>query len=330
MTVFGTSAKYIDALAKLGLEADATRIGSTSVKTMASTGSPLVAGELRLRLQQHQAGPAACRRSPAAPTSSPASCSAARCCRCIAARSSAAGSGMKVEVYDDEGKPVRGEKGELVCTAPFPSMPIGFWNDPDGQQVPRRLLRALSRRLVPRRLHGADRARRRDHLRPLRRGAQSRRRAHRHRRDLPPGRAAERSGGEPGHRPGLGQRRARRAVRAPARRAARSTRRSTKKIKAQIRSNTTPRHVPAKIMQVADIPRTKSGKIVELAVRNVVARPAGQEQRGAGESRGAGAVPESRGLERSGFLQDTITALVSPGAPLHPIAVSVLPAHRSL
>src|SRR5258706_6648834 len=43
-----------------------------------------------------------------------------------------------------------------------------------------------------------------------------------------------------------------------------------KKIKDQIRGNTTPRHVPAKVVQVADIPRTKSGKIVELAVRNVV------------------------------------------------------------
>ncbi len=42
------------------------------------------------------------------------------------------------------------------------------------------------------------------------------------------------------------------------------------KIKQQIRRNTTPRHVPAKIIQVADIPRTKSGKIVELAVRKVV------------------------------------------------------------
>jgi acetoacetyl-CoA synthetase len=41
-------------------------------------------------------------------------------------------------------------------------------------------------------------------------------------------------------------------------------------IKTRIKSNTTPRHVPAKILQVADIPRTKSGKIVELAVRNVV------------------------------------------------------------
>ena len=42
------------------------------------------------------------------------------------------------------------------------------------------------------------------------------------------------------------------------------------RIKARIRENTTPRHVPAKVLQVADIPRTKSGKIVELAVRNVV------------------------------------------------------------
>ena len=42
------------------------------------------------------------------------------------------------------------------------------------------------------------------------------------------------------------------------------------RIARQIRANTTPRHVPAKIVQVQDIPRTKSGKIVELAVRNVV------------------------------------------------------------
>jgi acetoacetyl-CoA synthetase len=42
------------------------------------------------------------------------------------------------------------------------------------------------------------------------------------------------------------------------------------KIRGRIRANTTPRHVPAKVVQVADIPRTKSGKIVELAVRNVV------------------------------------------------------------
>jgi acetoacetyl-CoA synthetase len=42
------------------------------------------------------------------------------------------------------------------------------------------------------------------------------------------------------------------------------------KIKKRVRDNTTPRHVPAKVLQVGDIPRTKSGKIVELAVRHVV------------------------------------------------------------
>src|SRR5690606_22715045 len=40
--------------------------------------------------------------------------------------------GMAVEVFDDKARPLRGEKGELVCTRPFPSMPVGFWNDPDG------------------------------------------------------------------------------------------------------------------------------------------------------------------------------------------------------
>ena len=74
----------------------------------------------------------ACRRSRAAPTSSPASRSAARRARSGAASCSAAASGCDVDVYDESGRPVAGEKGELVCTAPFPSMPIGFWNDPDG------------------------------------------------------------------------------------------------------------------------------------------------------------------------------------------------------
>lgn len=41
------------------------------------------------------------------------------------------GLGMKVETFDDEGKSILGQKGELVCTAPFPSMPIYFWDDPE-------------------------------------------------------------------------------------------------------------------------------------------------------------------------------------------------------
>ena len=44
------------------------------------------------------------------------------------------GLGMNVEVWNDEGRPVVGEKGELVSAAPFPSMPVEFWNDPEGQK----------------------------------------------------------------------------------------------------------------------------------------------------------------------------------------------------
>ena len=78
---------------------------------------------------------------------------------------------------------------------------------------------------------------------------------------------------EPRHRPGhreTAARRAHRAVRAAAPKASRSTTRSRSKIRAQIRANASPHHVPKKIIQVADIPRTISGKITELAVRDVV------------------------------------------------------------
>ena len=71
------------------------------------------------------------------------------------------------------------------------------------------------------------------------------------------------------------------------------------RIKKRIRDNTTPRHVPAKVLQVADIPRTQSGKIVELAVRERRARPAGEEPRGARQSRGAGAFSRASGAART-------------------------------
>ena len=170
-------------------------------------------------------------RSRAAPTSSPASCSAIRPCRCGAARSRRRGLGMAVEVFDDDGRPVARREGRAGLHGAVPVDAGRLLERPRRQQVPRRLLRALPGRLVPRRLRRADRARRRDHLRPLRRGAQPGRRAHRHRRDLPPGRAARRGGRGARDRPGLGGRRARRAVRAPARRRWRSTTRCAKRIR---------------------------------------------------------------------------------------------------
>src|SRR5690606_33742924 len=47
------------------------------------------------------------------------------------------GLGMAVEVFDDQGRAVADTRGELVCTAAFPSMPVGFWNDPDGAKYRR-------------------------------------------------------------------------------------------------------------------------------------------------------------------------------------------------
>ena len=62
------------------------------------------------------------------------------------------GLGMKVEIFDASGRSVRGEKGELVCTAPFPSMPVGFWNDADDRKYHAAYFERFPERLVPRRL----------------------------------------------------------------------------------------------------------------------------------------------------------------------------------
>ncbi len=131
---------------------------------------------------------------------------------------------MKVEVFDEHGQPgARRRKGSWSARCRFPSMPVGFWNDPDGRKYHAAYFERFPGVWTPRRLRRAHRARRRDHLRPIRRRAESRRRAHRHGGDLSPGRAARRSAREPGHRAAVGRRRADRAVRAAARRRARST-----------------------------------------------------------------------------------------------------------
>ena len=164
------------------------------------------------------------RASAAAPTSSPASRWAIPIAPVWRGELQTRGLGMAVEVFDDVAAVrSRGSDGELVCTRPFPSMPVAFWDDPDGSQVPR----GLFRRYPGVWRHG-DWARLTEHdglviLRPQRRDAQPGRRPDRHGGDLSPGRAAARGRGEPGGRAGLGGRRADRAVRAAARRDRRST-----------------------------------------------------------------------------------------------------------
>ncbi len=267
MTVFGTSAKYIDALAKLNAKPkDTHRLAS--VKTMASTGSPLVPESFQyvydnikqdLLLSSISGGTdiVSCfvLGSPLLPV--------------YRGEIQCRGLGLKVEVYNDEGKPVIGEKGELVCSAPFPSMPIGFWNDPEGKKY----RDAYFGRFPGIWCHG-------DYMELTARGSA----VIYGRSDAVLNPGGVRIGTAEIYRQVeqlsevveslvIGQdwdNDVRVVLFVRLRDGLTLDETLTKRIKTQIRSNTTPRHVPAKVIQVADIPRTKSGKIVELAVRNVV------------------------------------------------------------
>jgi acetoacetyl-CoA synthetase len=129
-TVLGTSAKWVAACEKAGLRpVDSHDL--ESLRAVLSTGSPLspesfdwvydaVKSDLQLSSISGGTDIISCFAlgSPVLPVRR-----GELQCR---------GLGMKVEVLDDDGRPATGQKGELVCTAPFPSMPTGFWNDPDG------------------------------------------------------------------------------------------------------------------------------------------------------------------------------------------------------
>jgi acetoacetyl-CoA synthetase len=179
------------------------------------------------------------------------------------------GLGMAVDVFDERGQSLPNGKGELVCTAAFPSMPIGFWNDPDG-----RLYRAAYFERFPGVwAHG-------DFVQWMPHGGVAI--VGRSDATLNPGgvrigtaeiyRQVEQVDGvlesiavgqhwENDERVILFVRlRDGIALDDPLR----------ERIRKQIRDNTTPRHVPAKIIQVSDIPRTISGKITEIAVRDTI------------------------------------------------------------
>src|SRR5262249_41524615 len=130
LTVFGTSPRYLSAIAKLSLMPRATH-DLSAIRTIVSTGSPLsgesfdyVYANIRsdVCLSSISGGTDLCSSfalgNPIGPV--------------YRGELQTRGLGMKVFVFDDEGRSVVGEKGELVCAAPFPSMPIGFWRDPRG------------------------------------------------------------------------------------------------------------------------------------------------------------------------------------------------------
>jgi acetoacetyl-CoA synthetase len=176
---------------------------------------------------------------------------------------------MAVDVWSEEGKSVRQEKGELVCTQPFPSMPVRFWNDPDGRKY-----RAAYFERFPGIWHHGDFAEWTEHggiiihgrsdatLNPggVRIGTAE---IYAQVEQIPEVLEAVAVGQDI-----AGDVRIILFVRLKDGVTLDDALRET--IKRKIRAGASPRHVPAKIVAIADIPRTKSGKITELAIRDIV------------------------------------------------------------
>ncbi len=265
--VFGVSAKFIDATAKAGLSPRKT-FDLSRMRTILSTGSPL--GGDGFDFVYREVGEDVHLASISGGTDI-VSCFVLGNPMLPVRRGEiqCAGLGMQVEVFDDEGRAIVGRPGELVCTKPFPSMPVCFWNDPDGA----RYHSAYFERFPGVWCHG-------DWCIETESGGfiiQGRSDA-----VLNPG----------GVRIGTAEIYAQvesldEIVEAIA--VGQSWEGDVRvvlfvklapgvvldegleaKIRDRIRRNASPRHVPARIVEVEDIPRTRSGKITELAVRDVV------------------------------------------------------------
>lgn len=266
-THFGTSAKYIDALHKAEMSPRKTH-DLSHLRMVLSTGSPLVAESFEYVYKE--ISPNVCLASISGGTD---------IVSCFALGNPVApvwpgelqtrGLGLAVDVFDSEGKPVRGQKGELVCTKPFPCMPVAFWNDPDGARYHKSyfehfqgiwrhgdFVELTSHDGII--IHGRSDT----ILNPggVRIGtAEIYRQVEQLEEVVESLVVAQQWDGD---------------VRVILFVKLRDTDTLTDdlrtKIRLQIRENTTPRHVPAKILQVPDIPRTATGKIVEMAVTDII------------------------------------------------------------
>jgi len=267
MTLFGTSAKFIDALNKAELRPVDTH-DLSSVRMLCSTGSTLVpegfdyvydAVKPDVHLVSFSGGTdimgCFCGGDMARPV--------------WRGEIQARILGMDVQVYDDEGQPLRGEKGELVCAKPFPSVPLGFLND----EGDKRFHEAYFDMFPNVWTHG-DYVSLTEHNGIVIFGRSDA--------TLNPG--GVRIGTAEIYRQVekldeiqesivIGQdwdNDVRVVLFVILKNGITLDEDLTARIKKQIRDNCTPRHVPAKIIPIADIPRTKSGKITELAVRDIV------------------------------------------------------------
>jgi acetoacetyl-CoA synthetase len=267
ITIFGVSAKYIDAIKKASINPKMTH-NLSSLNTILSTGSPLAPEAFDYVYDSIKSD--VCLSSISGGTDI-ISCFVLGCPVLPVRRGEiqCRGLAMDIDVYDENGRSLQGEKGELVCKAPFPSMPVGFWNDPD-----QRLYRTAYFEKYPGVWRHGDYValtesggmiiygRSDTVLNPggIRIGtAEIYRQVEQVDEVMESLVVGQEIDGDCRIilfvilRPGV------------------ELSESLKtKIKQQIRQNASPHHVPAEILRVTDIPRTKSGKIAELAVRNII------------------------------------------------------------
>jgi acetoacetyl-CoA synthetase len=132
MTLFGTSAKYIDAVRKSGLK-PASAFDLSHLRMLCSTGSPLSSEGFGF---VYQAIKQDIQLASISGGTDIMGCFVLGCPTkpVYAGEIQARALGMAVAILNDEGQQIEGEQGELCCLAPFPSMPVGFWNDSDGSR----------------------------------------------------------------------------------------------------------------------------------------------------------------------------------------------------
>lgn len=267
MTHFGTSARYIDALKKTKLRPEASH-NLTSLRMLMSTGSTLSPESFDYIAQNIKEDMPICSISGGTDIVS---------CFVLGnplkpvhrGEIQTAGLGMNIDIFDEHGKPVKSGKGELVCKTPFPVRPLGFWNDED-----RHKFKAAYFERFPNVWAHGDYIEKTSHDGYIIHGRSDA--------VLNPG--GIRIGTSEIYRQVeqieevlesivIGQNwhnDVRVVLFVKLRPGVTLSNHLIDRIKAQIKANASPRHVPAKILAVPDIPRTKSGKITELAVRSVV------------------------------------------------------------
>ena len=267
LTLFGTSAKYLSALEKVGY-IPKKQVSLSNLNILLSTGSPLAPASYDFVYQKVKED---LQLSSIAGGTELISCFAIGnpILPVYRGEIQCRGLGMKMEIFDDKGESIREHKGELVCTAPFPSMPISFWDDPDNckyktayfNRYPNVWCHGDYAELTANDgvvIYGRSDA----ILNPggVRIGTAEIYRVVEQFDEVIEGIAIAQEWDND----------IRVVLFIKLIEGTQLDQKLEKRLKKSIRDQASPRHVPAKIIEVPDIPRTRSGKIVEIAVRDVV------------------------------------------------------------